>query len=675
VIVRASQAGNETFAPAENVERTYTFVSGSLSPFITNPPLDQTVNAGESVIWRASAIGTPPPTYQWQKDGTALPGATAPMLTLATTTTADSGRYTLTATNAAGSATASATLTVQIAPSVTTPRASQTIFAGDRATLSVAAAGVPNPTFQWRKNGATLAGATSPTLSFASAVAADAGRYEVVVTNAIGSVTSGPAILTVNTRDFSGAYFGRFEGTAGEFAVHVRADRTGVFLAHLPALQTGVAVLNLTLDLTGNFSVTAATLAAPQPVTLRGRIDDQTGIVTGTVTGLNLALDGIRAARTGSASSIAGFYRAALIGTAADRGYILVAPDGEAFVFSASGTTLDSAHGAVDAAGRLIATTASQATLDLVLNNGALNGTVRSPGGGTGQIAGAIESRAGTERVANLSVRTVTSQASTLITGFVVTGTSAKQVMIRVAGPALALAPFNIPNALQNPTLQLFRGNTSIGQNDNWGTPAANAAPLTAAATRVGAFPFRAGSQDAALLTTLTPGPYTMVVGGGNGTALAEVYEVLQNNEPAGARRLVNVSARGLVSPTDPFIAGFVITGTGPQRVLIRGIGPRLGAAPFNVAGTLPNPQLSLFRGSTVIKSNDNWFQDPDATLIRDAAVRAGAFALAANSLDAALLLYLEPGAYTAQVSPPPNANAANATGLAMIEIYESTAP
>jgi hypothetical protein len=150
---------------------------------------------------------------------------------------------------------------------------------------------------------------------------------------------------------------------------------------------------------------------------------------------------------------------------------------------------------------------------------------------------------------------------------------------------------------------------------------------------------------------------------------------VLQNNEPAGARRLVNASARGLVSPTDPFIAGFVITGTGPQRVLIRGIGPRLGAAPFNVAGTLPNPQLSLFRGSTVIKSNDNWFQDPDATLIRDAAVRAGAFALAANSLDAALLLYLEPGAYTAQVSPPPNANAANATGLAMIEIYESTAP
>ena len=67
------------------------------------------------------------------------------------------------------------------------------------------------------------------------------------------------------------------------------------------------------------------------------------------------------------------------------------------------------------------------------------------------------------------------------------------------------------------------------------------------------------------------------MIGGGNGTALAEVYEVLQNNEVAGARRLVNVSARGLVSPAAPFIAGFVITGTSPQRVLIRGIGPTAG--------------------------------------------------------------------------------------------------
>jgi hypothetical protein len=310
--------------------------------------------------------------------------------------------------------------------------------------------------------------------------------------------------------------------------------------------------------------------------------------------------------------------------------------------------------------------------VDVSLTNGALRGTVRTAAG-AGVIAGAIEGQAGTEHIANLSVRTLTSQAAQLISGFVITGNAQKQVLIRAAGPALGVAPFNIGNAINDPTLQLFRGNTMMAQNDDWGTPTANANAIGNAATRAGAFPFRNGSQDAALLTTLAPGPYTVVVGGGNGTALVEVYEVLQNNEPAGARRLVNVSARGLVSPAAPFIAGFVIAGTGPQRILIRGIGPSLDA--FDVDGALPNPQLALFRGATAIKSNDDWFREPDAALIREAAARAGGFPLGANSRDAALLLYLEPGAYTAQVSAPANANAANATGLAMIEIYESPAP
>ena len=125
-------------------------------------------------------------------------------------------------------------------------------------------------------------------------------------------------------------------------------------------------------------------------------------------------------------------------------------------------------------------------------------------------------------------------------------------------------------------------------------------------------------------LTTLAPGPYSVAIGGGTGIVLAEIYEVLENNEAAGARRLVNVSARGFVSPATPFIAGFVITGNTPQRVLIRGVGPTLAASPFNVAGVLPNPQLTLFRGAAAIKTNDDWFRDPESALIRDTAVRFG---------------------------------------------------
>ena len=135
----------------------------------------------------------------------------------------------------------------------------------------------------------------------------------------------------------------------------------------------------------------------------------------------------------------------------------------------------------------------------------------------------------------------------------------------------------------------------------------------------------------------------------------------------------MNVAARGLVAPGAPLIAGFVVAGPAPQRVLIRGVGPRLAAAPFNVAGALANPSLTLFRNDTVVRTNDDWFREAEATLIAQAASRAAAFALGAQSLDASMLLFLEPGAYTAQVSGPANANAANGAGIALIEIYEST--
>lgn len=673
VVLRATQAGNAAIAAAPPVEVTFTFVSGSLSPFITSPPVDQTVTAGTSVTFRGSAIGSPAPTYQWQKNGTPLTGATSPTLTLSTTTLADAGRYTLTATNASGTSTASATLTVRAAPVITVAPASQAVFAGDRVTFAVEVTGFPAPTYQWRRNGTVVSGATAATLTLASALATDAGSYTVTVTNALGTATSEPATLTVTTRDFSGVYFGRFAGSSeGDFVLQVRADRSAVFLGSLPGRSTGVAAANLRVDLSGSFSLGTTTLTGTA-VTLRGTLDEVAGTTTGTLTELGATFSGQRTDAIGPAAALAGYYPLALIGSAAGRGHALVAPNGQVFVLTAAGTTLDAAAGTLDASGRLTATTGTQASLDVVFANGSVRGTVRTPAGTTGTIAGVSEALSGREHLANLSIRTATGPGpATLITGFVVTGTTPKQLLIRAAGPALAAAPFNVAGALDDPTIQVFRGTTVVGQNDDWGTPAANAAAITAAATRAGAFPFRAGSGDAALLSTLTPGSYTVVVAGGTGTVLAEVYEVLQNNEVPGTRRLVNVSARGAVTPATPFIAGFVISGPGPQRVLIRGVGPTLAGAPFNVPGTLPNPQLTLFRGSTVVKTNDDWFRDPEAALIREATVRSGGFALGANSLDAAMLLYLEPGAYTAQVSPPANANAANSSGAVLLEVYES---
>ncbi len=613
VVVRASQAGDTTWAAAESVSRTITFVTGALSPFLTSPPTDVTATAGSTVTLRTAAIGTPTPALQWQKDGAAIAGATTNALTLTNVTLADTARYTVTATNLLGTVAASAQVTVRAAPVFTLAPAATTVAAGDSATFTATVTGFPAPTFQWRKNGTAIAGATRASHTIAAAVAADAGNYDVVATNALGSVTSPAAALTVTTRNFSGTYVGRFAGPNGHVAMFVRADRSAVFLGYLPAVDAGPAATTLattalaatafTVELNGSFSVRVPTLnAAASTVTLRGTVDDITGTVAGTIEGLAATYDARRVAAPTAPVTAAGFYSLALVGSATGRGFALVAPDGQTLVVTAGGNTPDGVAATLAEGGRLNATTGAGATVELTFANNTVRGTARSAAGITGTLLGAGEGLAGIEHLVNLSVRSVTAPAAPPITGFVISGTVSKQVLIRAAGPALARAPFNVPGALADPTLQVFRGSTVVAQNNDWGTPPNGAAGITAATTAAGAFPFQAGSADAAVVTTLQPGPYTVQIGGGTGIALAEVYEVRSGNEAFGARRLVNISARGLVAPDQPQIAGFVIGGTAPQRVLIRGIGPTLAGAAFGINGALPNPQLTLFRGNTAVK-------------------------------------------------------------------------
>ncbi len=227
----------------------------------------------------------------------------------------------------------------------------------------------------------------------------------------------------------------------------------------------------------------------------------------GSIAELGVTFSGPRAASTGAAADSAGFYQLGLVGTAAGRGFAIVATDAQILVLTTGARTPDSARGTLTAFGRLLTTTA--AALDLAFTSGGVAGTLRSTTGAVVSLLGVTEARAGTERLINLSVRSVTAPTAPLIAGFVVSGPAAKQVLLRAAGPALVPAPFNVPNALADPALQLLRGNIAIGQNDDWSVPAANTAALTAATTRAGAFLFRTGSADAALLSTLTDGPYT----------------------------------------------------------------------------------------------------------------------------------------------------------------------
>lgn len=124
------------------------------------------------------------------------------------------------------------------------------------------------------------------------------------------------------------------------------------------------------------------------------------------------------------------------------------------------------------------------------------------------------------------------------------------------------------------------------------------------------------------------------------------------------ANRMANISTRGLVGTGQgQLIGGFIITG-GPKLVIIRALGPSLAAA--GVSPVLANPSLQLFAGSTPLASNDDWKTNANAADIVKSGIPP------ANDLESALLVRLEPGAYTTVVT-----GNGGATGIALVEVYE----
>jgi len=130
--------------------------------------------------------------------------------------------------------------------------------------------------------------------------------------------------------------------------------------------------------------------------------------------------------------------------------------------------------------------------------------------------------------------------------------------------------------------------------------------------------------------------------------------------------QLVNISLRGRPGAgADVLVAGFVIDGNVPRRVLVRGIGPEL--LRFGVGDAHPDPFLRLFDGDGAeLATNDDWGASADATEIADTARAVGAFTLAAGGKDAVLLRTLLPGSFTAHVSGP-----SGVSGIALVEVYE----
>ena len=255
-------------------------------------------------------------------------------------------------------------------------------------------------------------------------------------------------------------------------------------------------------------------------------------------------------------------------------------------------------------------------------------------------------------RLANISTRMqVLTGNDVMIGGFVIGGSAGKTVAIVATGPSLGA--FGIANPLANPTLTLVRSSdqTVIAANDDWQS-ASNAGQLQVA----GFAPSNA--FESAILINLPPGAYTAIVsgvGGGTGVGLVAVYEVDHPEVP-----LTNISTRGKVlTGNDVMIGGFVIQGSGPQQVAIVATGPSLAA--FGIANPLADPTLTLVRSSdqTVIATNDNW-----QSASNSAQLQAAGFA-PSNALESAILVTLQPGAYTAIVS-----GAGGGTGVGVVAVY-----
>jgi len=167
-------------------------------------PASVTVTAGQPATFSVLASGTAPISYQWRKNTANISGATAASYTTPATTTADSGsKFDVVVMNNSGSITSSqATLTVNAAtnaPAITTQPVNQSVTAGQTATFSVVASGTAPLSYQWRKNTANIGGATASSYTTPATTSADNGaKFDVVVSNTAGNITSAQATLTVN---------------------------------------------------------------------------------------------------------------------------------------------------------------------------------------------------------------------------------------------------------------------------------------------------------------------------------------------------------------------------------------------------------------------------------------------------------------------------------------------
>jgi hypothetical protein len=281
-----------------------------------------------------------------------------------------------------------------------------------------------------------------------------------------------------------------------------------------------------------------------------------------------------------------------------------------------------------------------------VASGGKVTSTATDPSGNTSEFSRSIR------QLVNISTRLrVRTGENVLIGGFIITGTDPKKILLRGIGPSLSNS---VADPLQDPTLELHQGSTTLATNDNWKTrPDGSSQQAEIEATTIPP----TNDLESALLATLPANgaAYTAILRGKNDTIGIGVVEAYDLGENANSR-LANISTRGFVESGDNLLIGGFIVGNGTARVILRAIGPSLVNS--GVANPLLDPILDLHNSDGTTITNDDW-QTTQKSEIQATGIPPK------DARESAIVSTIPPGNYTAVVR-----GKNNTTGIAVVEVY-----